>query len=215
MEEENIEEIKEVEVRVEKEVPNDMIFVFSPMDIEPKDYRKTYPELNSIPEFEDIPNIDLVFIWYLENPTSPLFWKFKQKSHRIQKAIEKVYDNTLDKKKKNDLLNQHFSPQWRQAMERMRQFGVDERYKAKKMIQKIFKDFEDVLSKPMNDFIKHDGTIDTKAYVSIRSEITDMLPDLIKKVELGFAVKVQGEQEEKEQMGQKYIENFLKEKRNI
>jgi len=49
---------------------DEVIIVFSPEGISVDEYRKKYPELETIQEFKPLKSRELVFVWYFSNPTS-------------------------------------------------------------------------------------------------------------------------------------------------
>ena len=193
---------------------NETIYIFNPEGIKAENYKKTYPELATIPEFDDIRSIDLQFIWYIANPTSYLYWNYPDDMRgRVRAALKETYINNPPKEYVNDWLELKFSPKINQAIERMRKFRPDVRQEARDMVDNVFKDFQKVLNMNMSDFKNGKGELDPSAYVSSRKAILKELPEIIKIREMGFGVTTTGDKRKEDAVGQKIIENYHNRKR--
>jgi hypothetical protein len=60
--------------------------IFNPEGISSQNYRKEYPDLYNIDEFNDINDTELITIWYYANPTSPYIQKIRDKQQRMAKS---------------------------------------------------------------------------------------------------------------------------------
>ena len=196
------------------ETENDVITIFDPNGIKPENYKKTYPELATIPEFDDIRSIDLIFVWYIANPTSYLYWNYPDSMKgRVKEAIKVVFGNDPPKEYVNQWLELKFSPKLNQAIERMRKFRPDVRQEARDMVDNVFKDFQEVLNMKMTSFVKANGEIDPTAYVSSRKAILKELPEIIKVREMGFGVNSTNDKKKDEEIGQRIIQRYHLQKR--
>lgn len=176
--------------------------IFDPAGISPEDYRFTYSELQSIPEFQNLSGSALIFVWYYANPTSHLIKVEKKK--RAEEAL-RLSGYNPDEKLKNNIIDGRFPDLLAKAIDRMSRFRPDERERAYNMIKNIMDQYEVIANKPVDDFKDKDGEISHDKYVRTTSKIAEELPKLISLLEEGFGVKQEtGEKEEEE------TENFLR-----
>jgi hypothetical protein len=192
----------------------DIIYIFNPAGLKSEEYKKKYPELSTIPEFDDIRSLELIFIWYIANSTSWMYWNYPEIKTRIKKAIEQVYGNAPPLEKV-DWLEGKFSPRMKQAIERMYKFKPDVRNKAKEMVDNVFNDYQEVLKMKITEFTDSKGEINTTAYVKSRVDILKQLPEIIKLQEMGFGVTMGSDVKKQDAIGQKVIENYHKQKRGL
>ena len=191
----------------------DVIKIFDPEGIKNGQYRKVYPELRSIPEFETLKDDELKIVWYYSNITSELVHLYKDTTERMgQSAMKVLQDNEKAKKfttefcdgvlyNNEDIVN---------AIERMKKVSPNIRLDAYKMLDKIFNDYNTMMDVPITDYKKVDGSLDYNAYVSVRQKIQAQLQKLVEQIELGFGLNKSA----KERIGQDHIVNFLKTKQN-
>ena len=172
------------------------ILIFSPEKINIGEYRDKYPELKTIKEFQPLSNFELVFIWYYCNPTSYYVYQYTNEVERAKAICDKMYE----KKESGDLFYEKFvnrtlmnQEDWDSAIERMSRVRPEARRDAKTMLDKIFKDYQDLLDLKLSAFEKKDGSTDYNQYLSIRKTITKDMEEIIEKVEariVGAAVTI-------------------------
>ena len=191
----------------------EIIIVFSPKGINPDDYKKRYLELDQIPEFKQIKARELVFCWFLSNPTSHLVYEYPDREERIDKACEKTWNDSNSAKsfarnfKERKLPNQ---TQLEEACRRMEKILPTVRYRAQEMLNNIFKSIEDLLNKPQSEFTNKAGDPDLNSYMAVRKMALKELPEMVKLAEVGFGIEAK---ETSKISGQANISNFLKNKK--
>jgi hypothetical protein len=194
------------------------ITIFDPRNIRKGyTYVKEYPEMSRIIEFQNIQNLDLIFIWWYSNPTSPLVLNFQIPVIRASKAYYKTFGrNHTDGKKKLNFCRAVFPEGIKMAIEKMVTFDVDARGRAKIMINKIFTDYEKIINTiELSEFKTAQGEIDYNKYVGVRKMIVAEIYDLIRIKEEGFGIKAKNKKEkDEEEGGQRLISSFLKEKKD-
>jgi len=186
--------------------------IFNPEGLKPQEYRTKYPELKTIQEFSPLSDRDLVFVWYYSNPTSDIYNKHLPRNEKAYAAARETFKDVVDADryamgfvdgalKNQDDINI--------AIERMVRVRPDVRYEASEMVKDMFKDYKELLEKPLSDFCSSTGVIDHIAYLNVRKTIMKDLPDIIKKVEDGFGTD---KDEKVVAMGQDLISSYLKNK---
>lgn len=193
-------EKKEVKLKGER-------MMFSPIGIKENYYKETYPELKKIKEFDVIKDNYLRFVWWIANTTSPLVNKYEEISERIPYAIDSVWGDKLKKLDKENLLKGNFEATLETAIYKMSELDISARDKSKTMVDKIFDQFEEIVSNGYDEFKDKDDVVNYASYVSTMNKITEALPNLIDLKEKGFGIKnktnVRGSNE-----GQKNHERF-------
>ena len=180
------------------------IVIFDPEGISPEKYKKAYPEFSRISEFGSIPSKELMVVWYFANPASQIVFNYPEdKSARMKKSLEKVYGKGWTK---YEAYCKSIPQRFASAADRMSRIRPDARYKGKLMVDKIFKDYEDILKLDLKNFKKTDDTIDYNSYISTRKNILKELEGLIDIKEKGFSVKVRTVDRKS---GDEAIEDFL------
>lgn len=181
--------------------------MFSPIGIKENYYKETYPELKKIKEFDVIKDNYLRFVWWVANTTSPLVVKHDEISERIPYAIDYVWGDKLKKVEKENLLKGNFEATLETAIYKMSELDISARDKSKTMVDKIFDQFEEIVTKGYEEFRDKDEVVNYASYVSTMNKITEALPNLIDLKEKGFGIKnktnVRGSNE-----GQKNHERF-------
>ena len=188
----------------------DVIIVFNPEGIAPDDYRKKYPELESIPEFKPLKPRELIFVWYYSNQTSFILYQYPEKKDRVLQSASKAFGTPVAGMKfAEDFLNRKLPGQSKieEAVRRMEKIMPTVRFQAVEMVNHCFKDFQDLLAKPLKDFTKPDGTLDINSYMAIRKSVLKELEDMVRIREVGFGI---ASNEDKKIDGQSVISHYLK-----
>ena len=189
-----------------------MIRIFNAENISVGQYRKAYPELDTMIEFEPLREDELMVVWWFANETSPLV-EIEDIGERIKLAAAKVYNDTdiAESFAKNYiegvLTNQDIIDE---AIERMKQVNPAARARAYGMVEKMFSQYEEALDKDMSEFKKADGSLDSAAFVRVRQIIRSELPKLVEQIETGFGTHKN--KEVKDRAGHQNIDSFLKNK---
>lgn len=184
----------------------EIVKIFNPENIEIGNYRDCYPDLNTIPEFTNINNDLLVFVWYYANPQSD-FVKLPQ-DERLRKSAYMVWQNEEDAK---TFIRQYIDCTHKDldyinvAIERMARIRFDVRYKASLLVNQIFDDYQELMKKKADEFLKSNGEVDYNGYFAIRKNILSALDDVISKTENGFGTK---NKEDNQLDGQSLLEEF-------
>ncbi len=181
------------------------ILLFGPM--EDKDLKRQYPELLLIKEFSVLGAKDLLFTWWISNPTSPivLLKDHDQRSKNLL-AVRQVYGKTMTGEKLDSYTSGNFPEKVKIAIERMKLLEPGIRAKAKMMTMKMMENFEKMVEVDMDDFdtIVKDpvsGKVISKEtnftarnnYINSCAKISETLPNLIKQSEEGFGIVEIGE----------------------
>jgi hypothetical protein len=165
------------------------IHVFDPRNVRTEEYRSKYPELHKIPEFADLPVRELIFVWWMSNPTSPLVKKLKDTKQRVLAALqESGYNPGKDATER--MMNGVFSENVAVAMDRMSKVDASTRNRARTMVENIMKNYEEIINN--KESVKSLEKDEQKKYVDLTAKITDALPMLIEKLEIGFGVTQRG-----------------------
>jgi hypothetical protein len=198
---------------------NDIPILYGPRD--GKSLRKTYPDIEDNPVFKDMPNDDLLFSWYIGIPGSPIDDELIDKV-RFQAAAKKCFP--ANKKKQQEFGGGDLPEKVRLAIEEFKRKSPEARLLAKRMTQKTFEKFQELLNVDVEkDFVdvrqfkNEQGEVETvrevnwsgrKAYVDSATKIVESLPDLVKKIEEGFGIT---DKKKSEQVaGRKPIDLFHK-----
>jgi hypothetical protein len=174
------------------------IRIFDPTNCKPEDYRHKYPELERIPEFDNIPPRGLIFAWWFSNKSSDLVLYTPDDYERAEEALKRSGFNP-GKVERDQILKLQFNSALAMALKRMADFDPGARYKAYCMIKKIFDHYQRITDLGPEAFQtstvegKGDSMItsqytDYKRYVDVSAKISEELPSLLTKLEEGFAV---------------------------
>jgi hypothetical protein len=181
------------------------ITTFDPRGVKPDDYRHRFPELERTKEFDNLPSRQLIFIWWYANQSSPLVIDVHDNYERVKEALAKSGFNP-GKVEKERLLSLQFDSASAIAIERMSKFDPGARFKSYCMVKKIFDQYQFIVDQGPEAFkestTKGEGDkavtteeIDYKKYVDISAKVANELPNLLVKLEEGFAVvNVSGEE---------------------
>lgn len=186
-----------------------MIRLFDPQGIEAKDYLSTYPELKRTPEFEHFRGVELIFIWYYANQTSP-FIGITDKATRVEEALKRseFIPNSIEHAK---ILKLEFSERQEMAIGKMASFIPGARYFGWKSLKSIFDNYQEIAQMSPSDFTKAtkaksgeeesvlEAETDYKAYVDITKSVVAAMPTLITKLEEGFGISATGDSEADEE----------------
>ena len=180
--------------------------IFDPEVIKYEDYFLTYPELKEIKEFASIPAKQLMFVWYMSNPTSPL--EGMSQKDKTEEALNKS-GYKPSKTGRADILRGVYDENTAKAMHRMAAVDPGARYQGYKMITRILKEYDTIIKLGSKGFIQKtiEGSgenkveveeIDYQKFVNTSAKIVDTIPIILKKLEEGFSVSVRGQEADDE-----------------
>jgi len=174
------------------------IRTFDPTNIKAEDYRHRYPELERESCFDGLSARALIFIWHYANKSSDLFIYEQDDYIRVAEALKRSGFNP-GKTEKERLLSLQFDSQTALAIQKMNSYDTNARFKSYCMVKKIFDQYQTIVDLGPNAFkestTKGEGEkavtteeVDYKKYVDISAKIANELPELLVKLEEGFAV---------------------------
>lgn len=188
----------------------DTILLFGPKN--GKNLKKSYPELATQKEFKDLSNEDLLFAWYVGNPSSPIDPNLDI-MFRNSSAAAVVF--TKDSSRKANYAKGEYPDEVKIAIEKMSKYSPDARLVSKRMVQAMFQNFQKMVNVDPREFISTDkeGTVTPdwtakKQYIDSCTKISEALPGLIKQIEEGFGI----EEKKNTSDGAKAIDKFHQDK---
>lgn len=158
--------------------------IFKPSN---KDMMAEYPELREYPEFYTIRNLELRFVWYYSCKSSP-YIKYSERERAIVSLKESQLEPTLDEKQRVNYLNSQFPDNIVAAINKMRTFLPNIRSRAKAITNTMLDNIEKMVEVSEEQFAEFDVSEKTK-YAALVKNVTEFLPDIVKRVEDGYAVK--------------------------
>lgn len=146
-----------------------------------------YPELNDIPEFSTLSDGELRYVWFFSNRQSP-YYAMQDKSEKVNMCLSVSYKDMPSLVEIKQFIKGDYPASMRIAMDRMEKFAINDRYRAKTMVDTIFDTYESIITD--NSFKE---ALDTPqkitAYIENGKKIREELPELIKMKEEGFGYK--------------------------
>lgn len=170
-----------------KKVDKEIVYMFAPQS--GRDLKRMYPELTKISEFKGLTQAQLRFVWWHSNRTSPLYHTDNEKS-RVSKAYEEAFGLT-DISERDKWASGLIPDLIKVACRRMEQFDGEARSRAKIMVEKVMRIFEDTLDFEESDFLDSEMKLDInkkRAYIETCAKIADKLPDLVAQLESGYGI---------------------------
>lgn len=163
-----------------------------------KDLRELYPELKDEPEFIPLDKEELWFVNEYANQTSDYYYHTP-----LQNKISKCFDRSFvgaNPSKKEQYLSRAFPLQVKAAIDRMRLYNPDVRSQGLSITKDIFTEYKGIIDrrKKWSQKIDNKNKIDPtpedlqkdKLFVDTSAKIIQELPDLMKRIENGFGIKV-------------------------
>lgn len=158
--------------------------VFEPSD---KDMRAEYPELSEYIEFNTIRNLELRFVWYYGCKSSPIIG-LSERDRLVQSLKLSKLESSLDEKQRLNYHNSRFPDTVIAAINKMRTFQPTIRSRAKHIMSTMLDNVEKMVFVSEEQLKEMDVAEKTK-YAALVNNVTNFLPDVVKRVEDGFAVK--------------------------
>lgn len=158
--------------------------IFKPTN---RDMRVEYPELTDIVEFNPLNNKDLRFVWFYACKSSELS-TIRQDGIRLEASVKIAYGKEwMSNSNAVSLMNGDVPDDFVIAISKMRSFIPAIRTKANKMALSMFETLEKITV--IDDFTYEAMDFDDKkAYVGLAKTVSDILPNLISQIEIGFSV---------------------------
>jgi hypothetical protein len=181
------------------------IRIFDPRGIKSEDYRHRYPELERTSEFDELPARALIFIWWYANATSELVLYEHDDYVRVAEALKRSGFNS-SKTERDKILSLQFDTKYALAIKKMASFDPGARFAAYMMIKSIYDYYKKIIDMGPDAFVTKETVgkgeeavttelVDYKRYVDVSAKIADELPQLLTKLEEGFAiVNISGEE---------------------
>lgn len=143
-----------------------------------------YQELASVPEFKDLTNSELVFVWWVANRTSPVFNLPERK--KVYVAYKKAFG-----KVKNDTLQQYlsgiFPAKIALALEKMKTYIPSVRLEAKLMAEKTWEDYRKILSTNIDSITDADAK---SKHLNMIQKVRADMPNILRDIEMGYGVTI-------------------------
>ena len=183
--------------------------IYDPEVCKSDEYRLKYPELKRHEEFEALPVKGLIWVWWYANPTSPIVdWSPNKKAEEAFKRSK----FTPTKAQKEDMLKGRFGDDFAYAIQKMASIDSGARFKGRKMIVSILKQYERIIELGATGFVKKtikgegenasvEEETDYQKYVNTSAKIAETVPMLIQKVEEGFGVALSNDGDDDEDVG--------------
>jgi len=146
-----------------------------------------YPELSDIPEFEGLNTMELKFVWYFANRTSP-HYNDTNITRKISKALKDSYGNSIDDDLRAKYLSESFPHKIKTAIKRMEEFNPSHRLKAKLSLERIFENLQKLVNIGEEDLIEMELN-NKKDYVALAIKISESMPGIVRQLEEGFGVE--------------------------
>lgn len=190
---------------------------FSPKGYSPEEYITKYPELKDYDETNKLKSVELIWCWYYGSNDSPFVKANIGHEDKCEKITILVFDKMnegryYDDGSKKKLLSGNIPAAWVRAIDFFRKVDTDTRAYAKNMIDTIFEQYNDIISKGVDAFKNDIGEVDYAKYVGTMKKIQDELPSLIKQKERGFGVSDVFVGNDGTAEGDYYVELFLRSK---
>lgn len=169
------------------------ILLFGPKS--EKSLKKLHPELAREKEFKDLHPDDLLFSWYVGNPSSPIDPDWDDYT-RFSSAAQACFTKPDQKDKKKLYAAGKFNEEVKIAIEKMKKYSPDARMLSKRMVQAMFHNFQKMVDVDSKEFKTTDkdgkeGTDWTakKQYIDSCTKISEALPGIIRQIEEGFGIE--------------------------
>lgn len=190
-----------------------MIALFDPRGIPTGDYKQRYPELGRIDEYRSLSSIQLVFVWWFANPTSPLLQKPISEEERSEEALKRcgLY-NALSKEDRIRYISLRFPEAVNTAIQHTLKLRPDIRQEANELLENVFKNYKDLSN--INKFKDAEGGVDYSAYITTATKASANLPGLIKQIEEGYGITtVSADMEDESEAANHMLRNYADTKR--
>ena len=148
-----------------------------------KDLRQEYSELLSVPEFTQLTQKEMNFVWGFANKTST-FSAIKNEKDRVLKCLHYIADE-ISGKQVEDYSNLNFPLHISTAIERMSRFDPYLRTQAKNLTEVIFENIKKVVNQDPAEIKDMD---DKKKYIALSLDVLKSMPELIRQLENGYGI---------------------------
>ena len=161
--------------------------LFDPRVVSPQSYKDKYPELKEIPEYRELNYLQLIFVWWYANPSSPLVTFGVEDGKRVLVALDKsTLREKLNSKELDRYTNLQFPDNIREAIRRTGHLEVRLRATTKETYTEIFENYQKI--KNLNNFKDNEGVVNYTEYMKISTLVANELPKLVKKIEEGMGI---------------------------
>jgi len=162
-----------------------------------EDLRIEYPELAQIDEFKNLKAKEVRLCWLLGNRTSPLY-KLSDKRERLNRALEIVYGKSyIQQKQLKALVDGDIPVEIKEAIKKMEEFNPEYRLRAKLLSEYMFETLNEMVVVGSNELATMEVD-EKKKYTDLLVKIHEELPDMVKRLETSYGVKVKDRKTKKE-----------------
>lgn len=152
------------------------------------DLRIEYPELAATEEFANLKAKEVRLCWLLGNRTSPIYKL--SKSDRLLKALEIVYGSHYEKNADAKMILEGDMPDHvKIGIRKMESYNPEYRLKAKLMSQYMFEVLNSMIVLNENE-IRSMDIDEKKKYTDLVVKVHSELPDMVKRLETSYGVKI-------------------------
>lgn len=161
-------------------------FIFAPVG-DDRPMRQRYPELKTIPEFQELTDNQLKFVWYYACLSSPLI--FFDDDTRLRKSLDYSMKGTAEEGQIIKYLKGDFPTIIETAVTRMSAFSPSLRIQAKVAVQKMFNNTINIISeKSTRDISMMEDGMEKLQMLQVQEKARKELPELLALLEEGFGV---------------------------
>jgi len=144
-----------------------------------------YPELKGIKEFR-LSSKQMAFVNLYANPTSE-YNDVKPERTRLEKCIKKAFGNSLPENEKAKYLVGEFPSYIISAINKMKSFNPDARFRSRAIINKVFDKLEGLVDME-DEEMKKLQIEDKKRYAELLIKIAEGQQGLISQLEGGYGI---------------------------
>lgn len=181
-----------------------------------KSLKKLYPELQEETEFKILNDKELLFAWYIGNPSSPID-PDNTDSIKYSTAAAIVFRD--DSIKRQQYASFEIHENVKEAIKKMETYSPNARWLAKRGVQSIMKNYLKLIEIDVDtafDYIDKEGNKQKdytarSQYVQSTKTIAEAFPMLIKQVEEGFGIT---ENKKGEEVLSKAIDKYHQQKKD-
>lgn len=170
------------ETEIEAEESSEDYFLFYPSK---RDMKIEYPELANIPEFRELTNTELLFVWWYGNQSSPYSDSKIDERKRVLLCLREAYGKRLSVEMIDEWMSGNIPDKISLAIKKMRTFIPSIRMQSKLMVEKIFRDYQRIISQDVSKM----SVEDRRKHVNLCNSIHTEMPKLISSIEESYGVR--------------------------
>lgn len=167
----------------------------------------SFPELRKVPEFVALSDIELKYVWWLSNPTSPFVANGESMDVRKEKAFLKTFDSS-DHPDRDDIKAGVIPKRILDAVPVMKSYSVEARFKQRVLDEMVLDEYERIIANGVGKYFDIDSGqfreanwSEIEKYQKVCSNIRSEYPDLLKRIETGYGLAISEEEESLSSIG--------------